>query len=146
MSTDGTDKLATAAFDIAQDDQPSDEKKDINVTQKARVATEREHQMTLLEGIRLYPKAIGWSMAISLCIAMEAFDLCLLNTFCRSNYHEATSSLLTSTIRRIATISTDIWQRAVRRDLPNPCQVASWAIKWNRMWSNHRSDHKWLGI
>ena len=47
----------------------------------AKAATEKEHNMTLLQGLKLYPKAVGWSMLISLCIAMEGFDLCLLNTF-----------------------------------------------------------------
>lgn len=37
----------------------------------ARAATEKEHKMTLLQGLRLYPKAIGWSVLISTCIAME---------------------------------------------------------------------------
>jgi MFS transporter, SP family, general alpha glucoside:H+ symporter len=53
------------------------------VIRRAKAATEKEHSMTLLEGIKTYPKAIGWSMLISTCIAMEAFDLCLLNTFCK---------------------------------------------------------------
>ena len=53
---------------------------------RAKAATDKEHRMTLLQGIRTYPKAIGWSMLISLCIAMEAFDLCLLATFCMANY------------------------------------------------------------
>lgn len=48
----------------------------------AKAATDNEHRMTLLQGIKLYPKAVGWSMLISLCIAMEGFDLCLLGTFC----------------------------------------------------------------
>lgn len=37
--------------------------------------------MSLLQGLRLYPKAVAWSMIISLCIAMEGFDVCLLGTF-----------------------------------------------------------------
>jgi hypothetical protein len=49
----------------------------------AKSATQKEHNMTLLQGLRLYPKAVAWSMLISLCIAMEGFDLCLLNTFCK---------------------------------------------------------------
>ena len=49
---------------------------------RAKAATDKEHRMSLWIGIKTYPKAIGWSMIISLCIAMEAFDLCLLNTFC----------------------------------------------------------------
>lgn len=48
---------------------------------RARAAADHERSMTLLQGIRTYPKATCWSLLISLCIAMEAFDLCLLNTF-----------------------------------------------------------------
>lgn len=40
------------------------------VISRARAATEKEQKMTLMEGIRTYPKAIGWSILISLCIAM----------------------------------------------------------------------------
>ncbi|KAF7855400.1 hypothetical protein EAF04_010143 [Stromatinia cepivora] len=47
----------------------------------ARASTEKEHNMTLLQGIRLYPKAIAWSLLISTCIAMEGYDLCLLSNF-----------------------------------------------------------------
>ena len=53
-----------------------------DVVRKAKAASDVEHKMTLWQGLRLYPKAIGWSFLISLCIAMEGFDLCLLNTFC----------------------------------------------------------------
>lgn len=54
------------------------------VIRNAKSATDKEHQMSLWQGLRLYPKAVGWSMVISLCIAMEGFDLCLLGTFCMS--------------------------------------------------------------
>ena len=37
--------------------------------------------MTLMQGIRLYPKAIAWSMVISTCIVMEGYDVCLVNNF-----------------------------------------------------------------
>ncbi|QSZ32062.1 hypothetical protein DSL72_001631 [Monilinia vaccinii-corymbosi] len=47
----------------------------------AKASTEKEQKMTLLQGIRLYPKAIGWSLLISTCIAMEGYDVCLLNNF-----------------------------------------------------------------
>ncbi|KAI9642695.1 hypothetical protein NHQ30_008426 [Ciborinia camelliae] len=47
----------------------------------AKASTEREHNMTLLQGIRLYPKAIAWSLLISTCIAMEGYDVCLLSNF-----------------------------------------------------------------
>lgn len=45
---------------------PSDE-----MTRNAKLATEKEHQMSLWQGIRLYPKAVLWSMLISTCIVME---------------------------------------------------------------------------
>jgi hypothetical protein len=45
----------------------------------ARKATEAEHKMTLMQGVRLYPKAILWSMLISTCIVMEGFDVALVN-------------------------------------------------------------------
>ncbi|KAI9881659.1 MAG: hypothetical protein M1823_006630, partial [Watsoniomyces obsoletus] len=52
-----------------------------NMFTNAASATDKEHKMSLWQGIKLYPKAVGWSMLISLCIAMEGFDLCLLGTF-----------------------------------------------------------------
>ncbi|KAK4678933.1 hypothetical protein QC764_001060 [Podospora pseudoanserina] len=47
----------------------------------ARMATEKEQNMTLLQGIKLYPKAIAWSLLISTCIVMEGYDICLVNNF-----------------------------------------------------------------
>jgi len=57
--------------------------------------------MTLLQGIKLYPKAVFWSMLISTCIAMEGYeihcfqyhhadvqfryDVSLLSNFCKSS-------------------------------------------------------------
>ena len=37
----------------------------------AKSATDKERKMTLLQGIKLYPKAIAWSVLISTCIVME---------------------------------------------------------------------------
>ncbi|CAJ2502960.1 Uu.00g103540.m01.CDS01 [Anthostomella pinea] len=51
------------------------------VIRSARLATEKEHKMTLLQGIKLYPKAIGWSILISTCIVMEGYDIALVNNF-----------------------------------------------------------------
>lgn len=41
------------------------------MTRNAKNATEKEHQMSLWQGIKLYPKAVAWSMLISTCIVME---------------------------------------------------------------------------
>ena len=38
--------------------------------ENARSATEKEHKMTLMQGVRLYPKAIFWSILISSTIIM----------------------------------------------------------------------------
>ena len=39
----------------------------------AKAATNREHAMTLREALRKYPKAIGWSVLLSLAVAMEGY-------------------------------------------------------------------------
>ncbi|KAJ5666281.1 uncharacterized protein N7477_008729 [Penicillium maclennaniae] len=51
------------------------------VIQNAKAATEKEQRMTLLQGIKLYPKAVAWSVLISTCIAMEGYDISLVNNF-----------------------------------------------------------------
>lgn len=64
----------------------------------AKSATEKEHKMTLMQGVRLYPKAIAWSVLISTCIVMEGYDVCLINNFCRPselNQHISLVVLLT---------------------------------------------------
>ncbi|KAI0390445.1 sugar transporter [Xylariaceae sp. FL0594] len=77
----GTDdnKLNPAAVVHEPDDTTKSSMRD--VIQNARLATEKEHNMSLLQGIRLYPKAIGWSILISTCIVMEGYDVSLINNF-----------------------------------------------------------------
>lgn len=52
------------------------------VIDHARSAANKEQKMTLMQGIRLYPKAVAWSVLISTCIVMEGFDVSLVNNFC----------------------------------------------------------------
>lgn len=47
----------------------------------AKAATEKEQKMSLWQGVKLYPKAVGWSVLISTCIVMEGYDVCLLGNF-----------------------------------------------------------------
>ncbi|KAI0120934.1 alpha glucoside transporter [Xylariales sp. AK1849] len=56
-----------------------------DLIQDAKLATEKEHKMTLWQGIKLYPKAIGWSVLISTCICMEGYDVSLVNNFYASD-------------------------------------------------------------
>ncbi|KAJ9629458.1 hypothetical protein H2203_001832 [Taxawa tesnikishii (nom. ined.)] len=51
------------------------------VTINAKKASDKEHKMTLWQGIKLYPKAVAWSVLISTCICMEGYDVCLLSNF-----------------------------------------------------------------
>ncbi|KAJ5896420.1 Maltose permease MAL61 [Penicillium subrubescens] len=51
------------------------------IIQNAKAATEKEQSMSLLQGIKLYPKAVMWSVIISTCIAMEGYDISLVNNF-----------------------------------------------------------------
>ena len=43
-------------------------------------ATEAEHQMGFRRSIRVYRKAVFWSVAMSTAIVMEGFDINLLNS------------------------------------------------------------------
>ncbi|KAG9230496.1 sugar porter family MFS transporter [Amylocarpus encephaloides] len=51
------------------------------VIRNAKNASDSEHNMSLWQGIKLYPKAVAWSVLISTCIAMEGYDLSLLSNF-----------------------------------------------------------------
>ncbi|KAL2059988.1 hypothetical protein VTL71DRAFT_9810 [Oculimacula yallundae] len=47
----------------------------------ARKATDREHNMTVKECLRLYPKAVAFSLIFSTAIIMEGYDTALLGSF-----------------------------------------------------------------
>lgn len=47
----------------------------------ARDATKREHDLSLKDSFRLYPKAIAFSIVFSTAIIMEGYDLALIGSF-----------------------------------------------------------------
>lgn len=49
-----------------------------NLTEDATKATKAEQNMTLMQGLKLYPKAVGWSVLLSAAIIMEGFDIVLI--------------------------------------------------------------------
>jgi len=49
------------------------------VARGAAKATEVEQQMTLLQGIRKYPKAVAWSAFLSTTLIMEGYDKIIIN-------------------------------------------------------------------
>jgi MFS transporter, SP family, general alpha glucoside:H+ symporter len=57
----------------------------VDLSFAAKAATDNERSMTLLQGIKLYPKAVGWSMLLSTCIVMEGYDLVLLGRYSHSH-------------------------------------------------------------
>jgi SP family general alpha glucoside:H+ symporter-like MFS transporter len=75
-SITGNDRKTNAILTETEADMKANNNATLN---EAKAATEKEHKMTLMEGLRLYPKAVGWSLLISTCIAMEGFDLALVN-------------------------------------------------------------------
>ncbi|CAK7218439.1 hypothetical protein SEUCBS140593_003547 [Sporothrix eucalyptigena] len=80
IEMDTVDRDAIEA--VTQEDAAMDEAKATHaMIGFAKAATEKEHKMTLAEGVRLYPKAIAWSLIISTCIVMEGYDLTLINNF-----------------------------------------------------------------
>ncbi|KAJ5143764.1 uncharacterized protein N7515_002551 [Penicillium bovifimosum] len=60
---------------------PGQDSATAKVILNAKAATEKEQSMTLMQGIRLYPKAVMWSVLISTCIVMEGYDISLVNNF-----------------------------------------------------------------
>lgn len=67
--------------ELGDGDDSSEKNARNELIRNARLATEKEHNMSLLQGIKLYPKAIGWSILISTCIVMEGYDVSLINNF-----------------------------------------------------------------
>ncbi|KAK6864807.1 hypothetical protein PG990_005755 [Apiospora arundinis] len=52
-----------------------------DLTHDAHTATNYEHDMTLREALKLYPKAIAFSMILSASLVMEGYDTALLKNF-----------------------------------------------------------------
>jgi SP family general alpha glucoside:H+ symporter-like MFS transporter len=52
-----------------------------DLSTEARNATEKEHNMSFMQAIKLYPKAVAWSILLSTAIVMEGYDVVLLSSF-----------------------------------------------------------------
>lgn len=90
---------------------PSKTHKD--VIDHARAAAIKEQKMTLMQGIRLYPKAIAWSILISTVIVMEGYDISLVNNFCMSlsleNFHLFTAHMTDLLPRCFPSVQQKVW-------------------------------------
>jgi SP family general alpha glucoside:H+ symporter-like MFS transporter len=72
----------SVVVDSAAEDHTDAHKTHVNIVEHARSAAHKERNMTIRQGIKLYPKAIFWSVLISTCIVMEGYDISLVNNFC----------------------------------------------------------------
>lgn len=45
-------------------------------------ATTHEHELTILEAVKLYPKAVAWSIMMSTALVMDGYDLKVRPTAC----------------------------------------------------------------
>ncbi|KAJ5962160.1 hypothetical protein N7501_007101 [Penicillium viridicatum] len=54
---------------------------DLQTTTEAHAAIEKEHNMTAMEALKLYPKAVAWSLLLSCAIIMEGYDVVLIGSF-----------------------------------------------------------------
>jgi hypothetical protein len=53
----------------------------VTTINNAQTATAKEHSMSLWQGLKLYPKAIGWSILLPTAIVMEGYDVVLMGSF-----------------------------------------------------------------
>ncbi|RBR13620.1 hypothetical protein FVER53590_08585 [Fusarium verticillioides] len=60
---------------------PADEPKRQAHNAEASAATALEHELTFRDAVRLYPKAIGFSLLFSMAIIMEGYDMALIGSF-----------------------------------------------------------------
>ncbi|GAO15119.1 uncharacterized protein UV8b_04729 [Ustilaginoidea virens] len=83
-SHDADDSEKAVAFGIESSTPDAMRRSDSHLDttlQDARIATEKEHSMSLWQGLRQYPKAIGWSVLFSSAIIMEGYDVVLMGSF-----------------------------------------------------------------
>lgn len=53
-------------------------------SENANLATDREHEMSLMEAIRAYPWALFWGVILSMALVMESYDMMLMSVRIRS--------------------------------------------------------------
>ncbi|PKX90575.1 MFS maltose permease MalP [Aspergillus novofumigatus IBT 16806] len=54
---------------------------DLVASSEAQAALDKEHSMTLWQALKIYPKAVGWSILLSCAIIMEGYDVVLIGSF-----------------------------------------------------------------
>jgi len=94
--------------------------------------------MTLMQGIKLYPKAILWSILISSLCSMEGYDIALIGNFCTLLLGQMQRERRPDRPRRFPAIQQKVWTTHGRRILSSPCQMADWPLQWRTVWADYR--------
>lgn len=80
QSAEGAQKSNSDHLEHAPDDDPAS--KDTPTAKQlfndAKEATEAEHNLTLLDAMKLYPKAVGWSVLVSAACVMDGYDMAVM--------------------------------------------------------------------
>jgi len=64
------------------------------LNEEAKHGLDAEHELTLAKALKLYPKAIAWSVLLSSTLIMEGYDLALLgNLYASPNFNRKFGSL-----------------------------------------------------
>ncbi|KAK4223893.1 general substrate transporter [Podospora fimiseda] len=91
---------------------PSDPYPTDHLSPAAAQANTSEHTMTLLTAIKLYPKAIAWSVLVSSTLIMEGYDLALLsNLYASPAFNKKYGNLISSDPEKYAVSAA--WQSAL---------------------------------
>lgn len=91
QSTENKTKNSSTHFeDVTQDEQNQSISASKQLFNDAREATEAEHNLTLLEALKKYPQAVGWSVLVSTACVMEGYDMAVIGQlFAQNAFKEA---------------------------------------------------------
>lgn len=82
MSTEQNENKGNVELvEQAGDTHVSAEKDHVQLLRGSKMATEAEHQLTTLEALKAYKKAVFWSVIVSMGIVMDSYDGQLLGNF-----------------------------------------------------------------
>lgn len=113
--------------------------------QEAQHAADEEKSMGLFQAIKLYPKAVGWSVVLSSALIMEGYDLALLGSLYGSPMFNQKYGVFNEKTGKWAVQPS--WQSALLVSLPrevvNKIDRAS-QIQWRTCGRSHRPAHQRL--
>lgn len=129
------------------------------VTEEARLATSKEHNLSVRQGIKAYKKAIGWSILLSSAVIMEGYDTILVSLISRHTSMSALtprSDLIWGSDRSTTLLvirSLMASPRSLHHGRVQVCNLKSistdrhsleWSVHWRDYWSTTHWLPGWL--